>query len=114
MFSLKKKLTKEQEIIASSVPLIAMIIKLMRRKQNGKKPFEEAFAYQDKMRILQETLLLCQKEESLSETLRQAWKDCAAISLSCVEQVKMESLKNDYRYLSHSLSCISSYHSISK
>jgi hypothetical protein len=109
MFSWKKKTTDDFDIISSAAPLIAMTIKLMKRKQKGKKPFTEDFSYESKMDCLKKALTECENTEVLNPKMRKYFRDCSDIALACVDQVKMESLKNDYRYLSEALSLLACY-----
>lgn len=86
------------------LPILAMLYKLLNRKQNGKKPFSEGFLFSEKVNSLQncEESLKRQRQEKRvdQEKNRKDFFFLSSVAKMAKEEVKMESLKKDYQYLS--------------
>lgn len=83
-------------------PIIAVSIKLLNRKQKGKKPFPDSFSIPD---VITSLLHI----ETLKKIKKEDCDHLSSLFASCIREIKMQSLKDDYRYLSdfyHFLGCV--------
>lgn len=110
---IKKVPLKERDAYAyvlSTLPAIEMLIKLVERKQNGKKPFSDAFQYENSRKAIDEgkkeiyAFLDGEKNE-----VKSALENLSNISLKAREEIKMESLRNDYLWISKTISLARSF-----
>ena len=110
---IKKVPLKERDAYAyvlSTLPAIEMLIKLVERKQNGKKPFSDAFQYENSRKDIDEgkkeiyAFLDGEKNE-----VKSALEKLSDISLKAREEIKMESLRNDYLWISKTISLARSF-----
>lgn len=93
---------KIEDIQRLALPSVAMLIKLMRRKQRGKKRFSEEFEADIKLQFLEElyqTLLSKKIKEDLSQKIDAA----ARIAEECIDEIEMISLKRDYQWIKDTL-----------
>ncbi len=103
---------KDCDFLFFPLPEIQMLKKLMNRKQSGKKPYSVEFHFEDKMKfILQfEEDILSQIRSKERKDNTKGLKELSRIALQAKEETSLESLKNDYDYLSTAfLDCILFY-----
>lgn len=85
------------------LPCFNMAMKLMNRKQNGKKPFSKAFKFEERIAKMNQAYLVFEtaitKKESDTKEVKEALLNVKNIILKASKEIKMESLKNDYIYL---------------
>lgn len=93
----------EHMALLAVLPCIQMLLKLMNRKQSGKKPFSEELHYDEKKEmILQDQELFeteLQKEIIDKEVCIKALHNLQEIALAVEKEIKLASLKGDYCYL---------------
>ena len=97
---------KIQAYQVACLSFLAMLIKLLRRKQRGKRPFSEAFEYERRMKVLEESYhrlehAIDKKREDVS--LVEVLPLFSSMAFDATKEVKMESLKDDYFFLGDSL-----------
>ena len=97
---------KIQAYQVACLSLLAMLIKLLRRKQRGKRLFSEAFEYERRMKMLEESYhrlehAIDEKREDVS--LVEVLPLFSSMAFDATKEVKMESLKDDYFFLGDSL-----------
>lgn len=95
-------LNKKELYYASLLPLLNMSHKLLTRKNNGKKPFSHDFHFDLKIHLIEETYdqivsLIKDKKEEVNLSLL---KEISLDLISATSEIKIESLVNDFKYLS--------------
>ncbi|MFA6829894.1 MAG: hypothetical protein WCR67_04255 [Bacilli bacterium] len=89
--------------LASSLPLISVIRKLIYRKNEGKKPFTPEFSFEKKVRLLDDANNDLQKilSAELLDCLHavERLNDIRQISLLASQEIKNESLKGDFLFV---------------
>ena len=88
-------------LLDSSKPLLAMLSKLTKRKNQGKKPFSQEFDFEKKISSID---VLIDKETISKEEILEA----AIIAKDASSEIKMASLKEDYLYIASYLEAVSS------
>lgn len=95
--------TEKYTALLSVLPLLSMLQKLLCRKQNGKKPFSTSFDYPSKMNRIQEIekrIYDVSPNEELNESLKDDLLTLSEIASLAKEEIRLESLKGDFCYLS--------------
>lgn len=103
MFTISKQKSKEESLVHSLLPLLAMLIKLMKRKNNGKKPFPNDFDFVMKISKLEQLEIKLLDTSILDSSTLSLCKEASKISTSCIDYIQTTSLKKDYEYLSAAL-----------
>jgi len=84
-----------------------MLKKLLIRKNQGKKPFDKDFEYEKKIAAIDETVSYIEsmlvKKDFFDAKEKRALIDCSLIASSAVDNVKMESLKADFSWISQDI-----------
>ncbi len=97
--------------LVSSLPSLLMLKKLLIRKNQGKKPFDKDFEYEKKIAAIDETVSYIEsmlvKKDFFDAKEKRALIDCSLIASLAVDNVKMESLKADFRWISQEIKDIS-------
>ena len=97
--------------LVSSLPSLLMLKKLLIRKNQGKKPFDKNFEYEKKIGTIDETFSYIEsmlvKKDFFDAKEKKALNDCSLIASLAVDNVKMESLKADFRWISQEIKDIS-------
>lgn len=92
---------KGEEVLLSMLPLLSMLLKLMTRKQNSKKPF--SFDFNEKkgfiLKCENEFESMISKKEVDKEKASSLLKKLAIIGFEARREVAMKSLKEDFTYL---------------
>ena len=94
---------KIQAYQVACLSLLAMLIKLLRRKQRGKRPFSEAFEYERRMKVSYHRLEHAIDEKREDVSLVEVLPLFSSMAFDATKEVKMESLKDDYFFLGDSL-----------
>ncbi len=93
--------------LVSSLPSLLMLKKLLIRKNQGKKPFDKDFEYEKKIAAIDETVSYIEsmlvKKDFFDAKEKRALIDCSLIASSAVDNVKMESLKADFSWISQDI-----------
>lgn len=104
-FKKMRSLPNEDEHMAllAVLPPIGMLLKLMNRKQSGKKPFSDTFDFEGKIDEMMKAKALIEEElvkkEIDKEACKKALRSLNEIALSAEKEIKLASLKGDYCYL---------------
>ena len=99
-----KELNKKELYFASILPLLNMSYKLLTRKNNGKKPFSNKFQFEFKIKLIEKSyhqilsFINDKKEVDLS-----ILKEISSSLLLATKEIKIESLINDFNYLSNQI-----------
>lgn len=93
-------------VLLSSLPHLSMMEKLFKRKQDGKKKFSLEFQYDKKIdeisKVKEKILSDLKTKDYQLDSYISMFQSLAKISSLAREEVKMNSLKNDFDYLSQS------------
>lgn len=92
-----------ERLLLSTLPALAMLSKLMTRKENGKRPYSEAFAFPRRIeevhaardRILQSLVRKDWNQEEVRTILEPIEETC----LLAEKEVRMVSLKEDFQWI---------------
>ena len=107
MAKMKKVPSSKQDEYAyllSTLPAIEMLIKLVERKQNGKKKFSDEFNYdKSRERIEEAKKEICSYLDGLDVDVKTALRDISSIARKGREEIKMESLRNDYLWIADTM-----------
>ena len=95
----KSNVEFEKTEMSPLLPLISMLIKLINRKQFGKYKFSDFFNYDNNIQFLYDSkeCLINKKAKNPNQML----SNVSSIALKASEEIKMQSLKNDYLYISN-------------
>jgi hypothetical protein len=101
-----KKDSDKKAVLLSALPDIAILKKLLNRKQNGKKKFSDAFSFDETMSSITSFESSIKKQLSQDDINYQddtiSFRKLSDIALKAKDEVKMESLKGDFEYLHQS------------
>ena len=92
-----------ERMLLSCLPALAMLEKLMTRKERGKKPYSEGFCFEERLKALKEAqqrLLSALEEGNADERLVIACLEPLAqtTEMAC-QEVRMASLKEDFVWI---------------
>lgn len=97
----------------SLLPVLAMLCKLMTRKQKGKRPYSEAFAFKDRIVEIKRGMAMLEAFAMTDDDGIVDSRLLAAIGKTCQEamaEVRMASLRRDFVWIGESienaLSCL--------
>lgn len=99
-----KELNKKELYFVSILPLLNMSYKLLTRKNNGKKPFSNEFQFEFKIKLIENSyhqiisFINDKKEVDLF-----ILKEISSSLLLATKEIKIESLINDFNYLSNQI-----------
>ncbi len=82
-----------ENMIDVLLPLLVVFRKLLKRRQNGKKPYTFKGETENVLVLLD--CMINEKKITMDDLLR-----LSGFAIKCTSEIKMESLKNDYIYLS--------------
>lgn len=92
-----------EPLVASTHPIVALLNKLVHRKNMSKKPFSEEYRYGEKLPLIESyDEIDPRNKEEISERL----KALAKIADEAVPEIKNDSLKADYRWIRNQLNQI--------
>ncbi|MCR4699258.1 MAG: hypothetical protein K5762_07835 [Bacilli bacterium] len=99
----KAEFEDEHMALLAVFPCIQMLLKLMNRKQSGKKPFSESLHYDEKKDMILKDQTLLENELKKNRVDREACifalRNIKEIALTAEKEIKLASLKGDYCYL---------------
>lgn len=104
--------TEKYTALLSALPLISMLQKLLCRKQNGKKPFSPSFDYLSKVNKIQEIekkIYDVSLKEEYDDSLKDDLIALSEIASLAKEEIRLESLKGDFCYLSDMFAQLSQF-----
>lgn len=101
-----KKDSDKKAVLLSALPDIAILKKLLNRKQNGKKKFPDSFSFEETMSSITSFESSIEKQLSQDDINYQddiiLFRKISDIALKAKDEVRMESLKGDFEYLHQS------------
>ena len=105
LFVSYKKSHYSDDVLAliTVLPCFNMAMKLMNRKQSGKKPFSKTFKFEERMVKMNQAYQVFEnaitKKEGNTKEVKDALLSVRDTITKASKEIKMESLKNDYIYL---------------
>ena len=95
-------LNRKELYYASLLPLLNMSHKLLTRKNNGKKPFSHDFHFDLKIHLIEQSheQIVSFIKDKKGEVNLSLLKEISLDLIAATSEIKIESLVNDFNYLS--------------
>lgn len=96
----------KKKMALSLLPVLAMLCKLMTRKQKGKRPYSEAFAFKDRIEEIKRGMAMLEAFAMTDDDGIVDSRLLAAIGETCQEamaEVRMASLRRDFVWIGESI-----------